>query len=357
MNLSYPTVYIILLNWNGWQDTVECLESIFRLKNVQYIVVVCDNNSQDNSSKNIKKWANNFFKVHDNLNDNLASFQKAIPYTTYNCSTSDNISYLGTGNQAPLVLIQNNKNLGFTGGNNIGIQYAIENNAEYIWILNNDTIVESNCLNIMLNVAESSEDIGIVGSKIYFADNQKTIWFAGARFFRHLGKSVMLGYGEEDNMQTWEGNVDADFITGCSMLIKASVIENVGNLDNDFFFTVEDLDFSLRCQMHEFRCVVARQAKLWHKVSASTGGIISPLYSYYYIRNRLLLMKKHGKTSDWLTFLPYFLISHILKYLIPSFCRKPSVKLLFSTYYAVRDFYLGIFGQIPDDVYTKIMNP
>ena len=125
------------------------------------------------------------------------------------------------------------------------------------------------------------------------------------------------------------------------MLVKAEVIRRIGYLDDDYFFGMEDLDYGIRVHTNSLRCVVAMKAKLWHKVSNSTGGMDSPIYTYYYLRNRLLLMKKHGSVKDWLTFSLHFLASYVFKYTMISIIRKRSFRCYIAIYYSLRDFLQG----------------
>jgi len=350
MKSQKKEVYIIILNWNGWTDSIECLESIFRQDYSRYKVVICDNNSHDASLEKIKSWAEGSLNVSvskDNPLYHLCSppVNKPIPYIEYQRQIAE-----AGGNSdikdIPLVLIQTGENLGFTGGNNVGISFALANDANYIWLLNNDTIISPNCLDEMVASIESDSNIGVVGSKIYFANPINQIWFAGAKFHRHFGQSVMTGFSKFDDGQSWETDVDAAFITGCSMLIKSQVLHKIGFLDDDYFFGMEDLDFSIRVNNAFLRCVVARKAKLWHKVSTSTGGMDSAIYTYYYLRNRLLLMKKHGQLNDLPTFVLHFFGSFVIKYIIISIMRRRSYRCYIAIYYALKDFLLGKIGRI-----------
>jgi GT2 family glycosyltransferase len=343
-------VCIVILNWNGWTDTIECLESIFRQDYSTYQVVVCDNNSHDESLEKIKAWAEgslDTFSSKDNSLYHLYSppANKPIPYVEY----QHQIAELGGNSDKknlPLVLIRIEENLGFTGGNNVGIRFALANNATYIWVLNNDTLVSRNCLNEMIFTIESNSNIGIVGSKIYFAHTKNLIWFAGAKFNRYFGQSIMTGFSKVDDEKSWEIDVEAAFITGCSMLIKTEVLHKIGLLDDDYFFGMEDLDFGIRVRNVFLRCVVSRKAKLWHKVSNSTGGMDSPIYIYYYLRNRLLLMKKHGNLRILPTFILHFFCLSMIKYITISIIRRRSYNCYVAMYYALRDFLMGKVGRL-----------
>jgi GT2 family glycosyltransferase len=343
-------IYIITLNWNGWIDTIECLESIFRQGYTNYKVILCDNNSQDDSWQNIKAWADGRLDVllsNDSPLHHLSfpSVLKPIPYVEYN-RTEAETGINCTHEDIPLVLIQTGSNLGFTGGNNVGIGFALANNADYIWLLNYDTVISSDSLTEMVNVSEADQNIGVVGSKIYFANPTNLIWFAGAKFYRHFCQSVMIGFGKLDDGQSWEKNVDAAFITGCSMLVKSEVFRKIGCLDDDYFFGMEDLDFGIRVNANDFKCIMSARSKIWHKVSTSTGGMDSPIYTYYYLRNRLLLMKKHGYWIEWPIFILHFTGSYIIKYVVVSIIRRRSFACYTAVYCAIKDFIQGRTGKI-----------
>jgi GT2 family glycosyltransferase len=343
-------VHIVILNWNGWTDTVECLESIFHQDYSKYQVVVCDNNSHDESLEKIKSWAEGSldgFLSRDNPFYYLCSPQtnKPIPYVEYQHKAAE-FGVISDQKDLPLVLIRIEENLGFTGGNNVGIQFALANGATYIWLLNNDTIVSENCLNEMIFTMGKDSNIGVVGSKIYFANKKNLIWFAGARFNHYFGKSVMAGFAKLDDEKSWEIDVEAAFITGCSMLIKSEAFHKIGLLDDDYFFGMEDLDFSIRIRNVFLKCVVSRKAKLWHKISNSTGGMDSPTYTYYYLRNRLLLMKKHGDLRSFPTFVLHFFASSVIKYILISIIRRRSYRCYVAMYYALRDFLMGKTGRL-----------
>ena len=350
MNTLEKSVYIIILNWNGWNETILCLESVFRNNYLKYRVLVCDNDSHDNSLKYIKTWAEGKLDIElygDSSLQHLCfpPISKPIPFLEYNPELVEVGDFHGK-QDAPLILIQTGSNLGFTGGNNVGIRFALANNADYIWLLNYDTVISADSLTEMVNVAEANQNIGVVGSKIYFANPTNLIWFSGAKFYRHFGQSVMTGFGKLDDGKSWEKNVDAAFITGCSMLVKSEVFRKIGCLDDDYFFGMEDLDFGIRVNANDFKCIMSARSKIWHKVSTSTGGMDSPIYTYYYLRNRLLLMKKHGYWIEWPIFILHFIGSYIIKYVVVSIIRRRSFACYTAVYCAIKDFIQGRTGKI-----------
>ena len=163
-----PQVYIVLLNWNGWQDTIECLESVFRLNYPHFTVIVCDNASSDGSMKKIEGWANGFIAASCDSAD-LARL--TVPPITkpldFDCILSSGEAAKSRSSSSRLLLIQTGANLGFAGGNNVGIRYALaRGDCDYVWLLNNDTVVEPDSLSSMVRMAEADPKLGICGSQL-----------------------------------------------------------------------------------------------------------------------------------------------------------------------------------------------
>ena len=244
-----PKVFIIILNWNGWRDTLECLESLKKIDYPNYEILVVDNGSTDESVERLNKY---------------------IKTTDY-------------------CLLTTPSNLGFAGGNNIGIRYALEKKTDYVLLLNNDTIVSQEFLRKLVEIGERNEKIGILGPKIYFYNEPKRIWFAGGRVNWLYNKGTMRGYGELDKSQFDSPDYrTVDYITGCCLLIKRQVIEKIGLMSEDYFLYYEDVDWSLKAQSAGFKCIFVPAAKIWHKGSKSSVEF-SASYIYYHIRNGLIL--------------------------------------------------------------------
>lgn len=205
------------------------------------------------------------------------------------------LNSLAENNHADLVssIINCPQNLGYAGGNNIGIREALKRGSEYILLLNDDTVVSPDFLSILLETAEKSTDIGIVGPTIYYFDEPQRIWFAGARFDPD---SCMIKSHETAHIDNEVSSdlIDSDYITGCALLIKKAVIEKIGLLDERFFLYWEDVDWGLRAQKAGYKNMIIPAAHLWHKVSVSTGGMDSSLRAYHKTRSHLLMAKLHS---------------------------------------------------------------
>ncbi|MCK5475868.1 MAG: glycosyltransferase family 2 protein [Candidatus Pacebacteria bacterium] len=257
-------VYIILLNWNGKEDTLECLKSFEKIKYNNYEVIVVDNGSEDDSVSKIRKY-----------------------YPKIN-------------------IIENKKNLGFAGGNNVGIEYAIDNCADYVLLINNDTIVEEDFLTELVKVGESDEKIGLLGSKIYFHSEKKRIWTAGGKVNWLKNKGTHIGLDEIDVGQ-YDRIREVGYLTGCCLLIKREVIEKIGGLEESYFLYYEDTDFSLRAQNIGYKCVYVPESKIYHKISRSIKPG-SANYIYYHVRNGLVMARRSGSILVKLALYPYCLI-------------------------------------------------
>ncbi|BBM87713.1 glycosyltransferase family 2 protein [Candidatus Uabimicrobium amorphum] len=243
---------IILVNWNGWQDTVECVKSCQKLQDTSFHMVVVDNNSSDQS--------------YEILMENF-------------------------GDAPDVTILQSGDNLGFAGGNNFGIRYAQEKyNCQYFWLLNNDTVIEPLTLRALIDTAESDPRIGIVGSKIYYYDSNK-LWFAGGKFLQRTGYTQHIGMLQEDGPQ-FSQQQDVDFISGCSLLISAEAIAKVGLMPEEYFLYFEDSDWNFAVQRCGLRVVYEPRSRVWHKISQSVGQQ-SKIYYYYMFRNSLVFIQKY----------------------------------------------------------------
>lgn len=310
-----PKVSIIILNWKGWQDTLECLDSIKKIKHSNYETLIIDNGSGDESVAQINKY------LADNNLSGLKSNFKLFAFE---------------------------RNFGFAGGNNKGIEQAIKNGADYVLLLNNDTTVDPFFLDALIQTAETDKNIGIVGSKIYFYFDPKRIWFAGGKinWLKNKGTHLDLNKKDLENNKSDEMQkfFSVDYITGCSMLIKKEVVEKIGGLDEDYFLYYEDADYCLRAKKEGWRSVLAPDSVIWHKISQSTKEF-SPSYLYYHARNGLLMAKRMNIDAKIiLVYIFSFLLAlkQVIKYLFfPA--RREWAKM---TMQGIWDFWRGKIGKM-----------
>lgn len=298
---NLPHLWVVILSWNGKEDTLACLGSLARGVEPSTNVLLVDNGSTDGTSEAVRK---------------------EFPWVT---------------------VLETGENLGFTGGNNVGIRYALENGADYVLLLNNDTIVDPLFLREMLSVASSSDRIGFVSPKIYFLDPPDLLWFAGARFSTRTGYGRVTGYRERDRGQ-YDEIREIDRPCGCAMLVPRALCEKAGLMDDGIFLYVDEVEWMLRAREYGFRAFYAPNAKVWHKVSASMGRENQPDAIYYGIRNTLYALNLHARylfaPINWLrnlTILVIFFVSVVRS--CPS--RLEGARAIFS---GAADYLRGVTG-------------
>ncbi|SFS38901.1 DUF1972 domain-containing protein [Paenibacillus sp. 453mf] len=261
-------VGIILVNYNGYEDTLSCIDSLMEMSYLNKKIYLVDNCSPDHSGKKLQEY-----------------------YSSYSTSTIE------------VILL--NYNSGFSGGNNPAIKMAMSEGCEFIWLLNNDTIVDKNALRNLSLTLDKNPNVGMVGSKIYFYESNK-IWYAGGginklALISHRGADV-----EDTKGYLYNNSCITDYITGCSLLTRATLIEEIGLLDEDFFLYYEDTEYSVRARRAGWKLLYEPNSILWHKVSASTGSNFrdhAPILDYYDIRNNVFFIRKCYPRSQ--RFLPY----------------------------------------------------
>ncbi len=205
-----------------------------------------------------------------------------------------------------IILLRSEKNVGFTGGNNLGIHYALQQEFDYLLLINNDTIVDPDCIAQLLLVAESDPAIGLVAPKIYFAKGHeyhkeryeknelgKVIWYAGGEIDWKNVMSKHIGVDEVDAGQ-YDTQREINFVSGCCMFFKREVLEKIKGFDDHYFLYYEDADITLRTKQAGYKVVYAPKAILWHLNSASSDGSGSALHDYFLTRNRMLLGMKYA---------------------------------------------------------------
>ena len=252
MPMKSPKICIIVLNWNRPDDTLECLSSLENLTYPNYEILLVDNGSTDNS---------------------CARFREKYPEIT---------------------LIENGKNLGFAEGNNCGIAIAQERGAEYILLLNNDTVVHPALLDAFYNAAAAHPQAGVFGAKIYYYDEPATIWYAGGEVDLHSLRCYHIGCLESDLEGKRNSITPTSYACGCALFIKAEVIQKVGLMELKFFLLWEEIDWCWRIRKAGYDCLFVPEAKVWHKISASfEGGNHGPQWEYFNARNRLLFFERN----------------------------------------------------------------
>lgn len=248
--LNEPMVTFVILNWNQAQMTIDCLESLHNQDYAHIRIVLVDNGSTDDSCERI-----------------AAAFPGVI-------------------------LIENGANLGYTKANNVGIQRALELGTDYVFLLNNDTVVAPHMLSELVAIAESSADIGVAGPTMLYFDQPDVIWCAGNSIDWNNGETYRQHDGDHVSIVEPLPPQDVDFITSCAICIKQAVFDTVGMMDERFFIYYDETDWFARVRVAGWRVVYVPNAKMWHKVSA-TMGESSPKTDYYMVRNKFLFLAKN----------------------------------------------------------------
>jgi GT2 family glycosyltransferase len=310
-----PSVCIIVLNWNNYRDTLECLESLYQVDYSNYCVIVVDNASTNDSIQELLLYARGNITIKSKFFECGSGVR---PKNVMTCMREE-ITKENNGRHfmpaSPLdrkmILLKNEKNYGFAEGNNIAIRFAMNIfEPQYILLLNNDVVVDKAFLAELVEVAERERKIGIVGPRIYYYDffgRSDVIDFAGedivlwkGRGVRH--KSVEIHGGRHDRAEV------VDKINGACMLVKKEVIEKVGLLDPAFFMYWEETDFCFRAKRKGYKSVYVSTSKIWHKGASSKSGIydFGRDKIYFMTRNRFLFVKRNADRFDTVRFLVYF---------------------------------------------------
>lgn len=306
----HPKVYIILVNYNGWKDTIECLESVLRSDYPNFQVIVVDNASTDNSVAHILAWAKGY-EFASAANPQMVPFtfpsiKKPIRSFFYKLQAStDALSLRTNGENCPLILIQSEKNRGFAAGNNIGISYALaKKDAVNIWLLNNDTVVEAGTLSTLVRkarkYAEVGQKVGMIGAKLLYYDSPDRIQGVAGLYNKWFARTKHLGMFEEDRGQYDNEGValKMDYPIGASLFVSVDFIKDVGLMSEDYFLYFEEMDWAFRGRGKGWRLGYCWQARIFHKEGCSAGADSrkphekSAIADYHSIRNRILFTKK-----------------------------------------------------------------
>lgn len=256
-------VAIIILNWNGKKDTIECLESLKHITYPNYEILLVDNGSTDGS---------------------VEYFRERYP---------------------DIEIIENEKNMGYAEGNNVGIRRVMKNGADYMLLLNNDTVVDPEFLGELVNVAENNLRIGFAGPKVYYYnyDQKKDIInFAGGKLDMWKGRTYHIGLNEVDSGQ-YDEIKEVDYVEGSCLLLRKEVIKEIGLLDPVYFAYWEENDLCMRGNKAGYISIFVPKAKIWHKIAASN---INKNKIYYLTRNQFWFIKRYATWNQYLLFLLYF---------------------------------------------------
>ncbi len=300
-----PLVSIIILNWNGWQDTLECLESIYQINYPNYHVILVDNHSQDQSLEKIREYAKGKVKVTSPFFKHNPKNKPLTITELTNQEAEEQVNDIEISNNH-LTLIKNDENYGFAKGNNIAIKYTQKtHNPDHILLLNNDTVVTPEFLTEMVNVAESDEKVGIVGCKLLNADNPRIIDSTG-----HIiswGRIVDRGHGKVDNGQ-YDHEIEVIGAMAACALYKKEMLRDTGLLDTGYVTLGEDADLSWKAHNLGWKALYAPDAVVYHKRGRTiTRKSVIPEMTVLSLKNTVEYVTRYGSSYNKLLFL--FLIT------------------------------------------------
>lgn len=281
-------VYIIIVNYKKWQDVVECLESVFCLKYHNYKVFVIDNDSKNDSLKHLIDWAENGTSQNNSL-------RKPIDYKHFFKKDMD--ASFTLVDLPPLVFIQNDENKGFAAGNNVVLQYLVNEDA-YIWLLNPDMVVDSNALTEIIKFAAKQPLKSIIGCSVHFFSNPGKVYLYG-------GAKINFNSATVDLVTKVKSIPGIDFICGGSMFANANHYKDLGLLPEKYFLYWEETEWCYRGKQKGYKILVCTSAICYDKISTTIGK--SFLADYYYTRNGLLFVSLYKKNKEVIVLFATFL--------------------------------------------------
>jgi GT2 family glycosyltransferase len=295
------SVCAVLVNWNGWADTVECLETVLRSTGVSLQVVVCDNGSTDDSLARIRGWAAGRVDAAADPSHPLHTLSSPpLPKPVHHVELDRAAAEAGGcgARDAPLVLVRTGANLGFAGGCNVGMRFALARGHPYVWLLNNDTVVRPDTLSHLVHSADGDPRAGIVGSTLlsYAEPNQVQArgygaynpWFALPRHVVDARRAAAAGGAAAARPA---------YVVGASMLVRRAFMLDVGLMDESYFLFFEELDWAMRAGSG-WRLGYAPESVVFHKEGSANGGSStgrgkSRLADYHFMKNRIVFTRRY----------------------------------------------------------------
>ncbi len=300
-----PKVYIVLVNWNGWKDTIECLESIYRSDYANYQVIIVDNGSGDGSVEYLKAWAKRELCPWSPVSNTLRKYSippvfppvPCVSYTIDEAASGGDLALERSlvepappGDKHPLILIEGKDNPGFGKGNNAALRYiAAKNDHDYVWLLNNDTVIAPASLSLMVGAAGHSP--AIIGSVIRFYDSPDCVQAYGGGWL-----STFTG-----RVRTERRNITAplNHINGASFMVDRETLNRVGLFDEHLFMYFEETEYCMRAVKQQVRFLVS-EAIVYHKVGMSHGKDKTYFSWTNVYRNKFYSFMKHYGVGFWL---------------------------------------------------------
>jgi GT2 family glycosyltransferase len=294
-----PKVYVVVLNWNRWADTLECIESLLRSDYPNFAILVCDNGSTDCSIERIKNWREGRLCV---VPTSSVERLRGLVYPPANDLVvpqgrgDRNLRPQKGGEVSELVtLIEVGANKGYAGGNNSGIRHAISiGDASYVWILNNDTIVDSRAMSSLVLLMSKNPNIGLCGSRLMYFDEPNVCQAAGGGVYNKWFGGVRLV--SDLSCKEDEGGAQLDFVSGASLMASKAYLQEVGVMAEEYFLYFEELDWASRGR-DRFLLGYCSQSIVYHKDGITAGSsdsskLRSDVSDFYGIRSRILFTRK-----------------------------------------------------------------
>ncbi len=276
-----PLVAIVIVNYNTWTDTLQCITTLEAMDYPNFRVIVVDNGSR---------------------NDSFAKLKEACPKHT---------------------VIRTGSNLGFAGGSNVGIRLALESAADLIWLLNNDTLVHPQALSALVELARRNSASDFIGSWITYANDPERVWYGGGEFSRWTGKSAHAHFGKElKECGAPGGQQVTAWITACSLIVRARYVRRYGLMDDSYFLYREDLEWQLRANPLQPTAVISTAPLVKHKVGRTTGTSESYLGTMFMSRNFLKLASNYAGMT-----LPLWLVQWFVSFVVAPLYRGQFTQL------------------------------
>lgn len=291
-----PRIAIVIVIWNGKEDTLACLDSLRADTYPNKHILIVDNGSTD---------------------DSVAAIRTQFP---------------------EVEVLQTHQNLGFTGGNNAGIRHAVQQGADYLYLLNNDTIVEPGALSDLVTCAEANPQYGLLCPVIHYLEEPRDPWFCGARLDLRRGLAV---HDNSHPPARTDQPYDLPWATGCAVLMRSTLIRDLAGFDDRFFLSVEDVDLSLRVRKAGYQLAAVPSARIYHKVGGQRRNL-SPVLHYYAVRNSLLLARLHAGGAYLSAAL--WIVSSFVRSSLRKDERASVCDCLASVFRGVRDHLIGAYG-------------
>lgn len=282
-----PKVYIVILNYKTWTDTIECVESLLQLDYTNFNIVIVDNNSPNDSVIQIEAWLKS-----------RSVIEKELPSTTFSFQVLQEIEIMSKS-LSKVTLIKSISNKGYAFGNNIGLKYALQLDiCDFLWILNNDTIVAPNCLSELVAYYDSKNNIGVLGARVMHYYSPMIIQGVAGRYNPIVGKSSHVGDGVKniDELPKYQAFLDYDYVMGVSMFVSKSYCHEVGLLNEMYFLYFEELSWCLEGRAKGFEPFCCFEAVVFHKEGKTINGNntrSSMVADYNFFRSKLLFSKKY----------------------------------------------------------------